>query len=163
MCKSIMIVDDADFWNKMMYDILTKLGYSCVTADNAQDAVRIYSINKPDLILMDIVMPNKDGIECAREILCKDKNAKIIIVSAVIIPEYIISALAIGARDIVHKFSFNPSCEDNILFNKIEEVLLNNQNQKYDVNFIKDRFSCTDSKGFLNSEELENVLTNSIL
>ena len=158
MCKSIMVVDDADLWNKMMYDILTKLGYSCITAQNAKDAIELYSMNKPDLILMDIVMPDKDGIACAKEIICKDKSAKIIIVSAVIIPKYVISALDVGVWDIVHKFSFNPACEDNILFNKIKEVLLRSQNQKYDINFIENKFSYADSRTFLSSVQLEEVL-----
>lgn len=72
MAKNILISDDAAFMRMMIKDILTKNGYNVVgEAENGKVAVDKYTELKPDLVLMDITMPEMDGIESLKAIRCK--------------------------------------------------------------------------------------------
>lgn len=83
MAKNILICDDAAFMRMMIKDILTKNGYNIVgEAENGAKAVEKYSELKPDLVLMDITMPEMDGIEALKKIKASDPNASIIMCSA---------------------------------------------------------------------------------
>ena len=73
MAKNILISDDAAFMRMMIKDILTKNGYNVVgEAENGKVAVDKYTELKPDLVLMDITMPEMDGIESLKAIRAKD-------------------------------------------------------------------------------------------
>ena len=83
MAKNILICDDAAFMRMMIKDILTKNGYNIAgEAENGAKAVEKYAELKPDLVLMDITMPEMDGIEALKKIKETDTNAAVIMCSA---------------------------------------------------------------------------------
>lgn len=83
MALKILIADDSEFMRNMVRHILLNQGlYEIYEASDGIECVKKYKENKPDLVLMDIMMPNKTGIEALKEIKNYDSNAKIIIVTA---------------------------------------------------------------------------------
>ncbi|HOB19505.1 MAG TPA: response regulator [Candidatus Atribacteria bacterium] len=104
MSKKIMIVDDALFMRMMIRNILTKNGYDVIAeAENGAVAVEKYKNTNPDLVIMDITMPEVDGIEAVRMIKKIDKEAKIIMCSAMGQREMVFESLQAGARDFILK------------------------------------------------------------
>ena len=100
----IMLVDDAAFMRMMIKDILTKNGYNVVgEAENGKVAVDKYTELKPDLVLMDITMPEMDGIESLKAIRAKDPNACVIMCSAMGQQAMVIEAIQSGAKDFIVK------------------------------------------------------------
>ncbi len=79
----ILIIDDAPEMLRAFRDILEAHGYEVHVAENGQDGVARYAEVKPDIVLMDILMPKLDGISATRKILESDPSAKIIVISAV--------------------------------------------------------------------------------
>ena len=74
MAKNILICDDAAFMRMMIKDILTKNGYNIVgEAENGAKAVEKYAELKPDLVLMDITMPDMDGIQALKKVLAENE------------------------------------------------------------------------------------------
>lgn len=104
MAHKIMIVDDAAFMRMMIKDILTKNGYEVVAeaADGAQ-AVELYKEHQPDLVTMDITMPEMDGIAALKEIKQINGNAKVIMCSAMGQQAMVIDAIQAGAKDFIVK------------------------------------------------------------
>jgi len=104
MSQKVLIVDDAAFMRMMIKDILTKNGYEVVGEGvNGQEAVDKYKELKPDLVTMDITMPEKDGIEALKEIVDLDSDAKIIMCSAMGQQSMVIEAIQKGAKDFIVK------------------------------------------------------------
>ena len=104
MAKNILICDDAAFMRMMIKDILTKNGYNIVgEAENGAKAVEKYSELKPDLVLMDITMPEMDGIEALKKIKASDPNASIIMCSAMGQQAMVIESIQSGAKDFIVK------------------------------------------------------------
>ncbi len=100
----ILIVDDAAFMRMMIKDILTKNGYEVSgEAENGAVAVKMYDELKPELVIMDITMPEMDGIEAVKKIKAMDSSAKIIMCSAMGQQAMVIDAIQAGARDFVVK------------------------------------------------------------
>ena len=100
----ILIVDDAAFMRMMIKDILTKNGYEVAgEAENGVVAVSKYAELKPDLVLMDITMPEKDGIQALKDIKAADAGAKVIMCSAMGQQAMVIEAIQSGARDFIVK------------------------------------------------------------
>ncbi|NLU09633.1 MAG: response regulator [Tepidanaerobacter acetatoxydans] len=100
----ILIVDDAAFMRMMIKDILTKNGYEVSgEAENGVVAVKMYDELKPGLVIMDITMPEMDGIEAVKKIKAMDSSAKIIMCSAMGQQAMVIDAIQAGARDFVVK------------------------------------------------------------
>ncbi len=100
----ILIVDDAAFMRMMIKDILSKNGYEVVgEAENGAVAVNKYAEVKPDLVLMDITRPEKDGIQALKEIRENDGNAKVIMCSAMGQQAMVIEAIQSGAKDFIVK------------------------------------------------------------
>lgn len=104
MAKNILICDDAAFMRMMIKDILTKNGYDVAgEAENGQVAVDKYSEVKPDLVMMDITMPEKNGIEALKEIKAKDPSANVIMCSAMGQQAMVIESIQAGAKDFIVK------------------------------------------------------------
>jgi len=100
----ILIVDDAAFMRMMIKDILTKNGFKVIgEAENGVAAIKTYNELKPDLVIMDITMPEMDGIEAVRRIKAFDPSARIIMCSAMGQQAMVIDAIQAGARDFVVK------------------------------------------------------------
>ena len=104
MAKNILICDDAAFMRMMIKDILTKNGYNVVgEAENGLKAVEKYSETKPDLVLMDITMPEMDGIQALKKIKELDSGATVIMCSAMGQQAMVIESIQAGAKDFIVK------------------------------------------------------------
>jgi len=104
MGTKVLIVDDAAFMRMMLRDILAKNGFEVVgEADNGKVAVQMYSELKPDVVTMDITMPEMDGIAAVKEIKAADPNAKVVMVSAMGQQAMVIEAIRSGAADFIVK------------------------------------------------------------
>jgi len=104
MAKNILICDDAAFMRMMIKDILTKNGYNVIgEAENGAKAVEKYDECKPDLVLMDITMPEMDGIQALKAIKAKDPSASVIMCSAMGQQAMVIDSIQSGARDFIVK------------------------------------------------------------
>ena len=104
MAKNILICDDAAFMRMMIKDILTKNGYNVAgEAENGAKAVEKYNELKPDLVLMDITMPEMDGIQALKAIKGGDANACVIMCSAMGQQAMVIEAIQAGAKDFIVK------------------------------------------------------------
>ena len=104
MAKNILICDDAAFMRMMINDILTKNGYTVVgEAENGAKAVEKYAELKPDLVLMDITMPEMDGIQALKKIKEADPSATVIMCSAMGQQAMVIESIQSGAKDFIVK------------------------------------------------------------
>ena len=104
MAKNILICDDAAFMRMMIKDILTKNGYNVVgEAENGAKGVEKYNELKPDLVLMDITMPEMDGIQALKAIKSGDGDAKVIMCSAMGQQAMVIESIQAGAKDFIVK------------------------------------------------------------
>ena len=100
----ILLVDDAAFMRKVIKDALSKAGYSDLhEAVDGADAVEKYNSLKPDLVLMDITMPNMDGLEALKPIRAADGNANVVMCSAMGQETMVIDAIRSGAKDFIVK------------------------------------------------------------
>ncbi len=101
---SILIVDDAAFMRMMIKDILSKNGFSVVgEAENGLKAVEKYKELNPDLVIMDITMPEMDGIQAVKQIKSLDPSARIIMCSAMGQQAMVIESIQAGAKDFIVK------------------------------------------------------------
>lgn len=108
----ILVVDDAGFMRMMIKNYLTKAGYSeIIESDDGEKAVAAYKAEKPDLVMMDITMPNMDGIQALREIKAADPQAKVVMCSAMGQEAMVMEAIKLGAIDFIVK----PFKQDRIL------------------------------------------------
>jgi two-component system chemotaxis response regulator CheY len=104
MANRILVVDDAAFMRMMIRDILTKNGYEvCGEANDGAQAIEKFKEVKPDLITMDITMPEMDGIAALKEIKKLDVNAKVVMCSAMGQQAMVIDAIQAGAKDFIVK------------------------------------------------------------
>ncbi len=104
MGKRVLITDDALFMRVTLKNILTKGGYEIVgEAANGQESVDLYQQHKPDLVTMDITMPEMDGITAVREIRKFDPDANVIMCSAMGQKNMIMEAVSAGAKDFLVK------------------------------------------------------------
>ncbi len=119
--RRVLIVDDAAFMRMMIRNILVSGGYEVVgNAENGVEAVELYERLKPDLVTMDITMPEKDGITAVKEIIALDSEAKIVMCSAMGQQALVIEAIQSGAKDFIVK-PFRP---DRVL-EAINKVMAN--------------------------------------
>jgi two-component system chemotaxis response regulator CheY len=104
MANRILIVDDAAFMRMMIRDILSKNGFEvCGEANDGAQAIEKFKELKPDLITMDITMPEMDGIHALKEIKKIEPNAKVIMCSAMGQQAMVIDAIQAGAKDFIVK------------------------------------------------------------
>ncbi len=99
-----LIADDSQFARRNNAAIITKLGGSVVgEAKNGVEAVELYTKLHPDLVLLDITMPQLDGIGTLRNIMEKDKQAKVVIISSLGNKEMVWKAIGLGAKSFLTK------------------------------------------------------------
>jgi len=100
----VLIVDDAAFMRMMIKDILEKNGFEVVgEASNGIKAVEMYKKERPEVVTMDITMPDMDGIEAVKQIKEFDPAAKVIMCSAMGQQSMVMEAIRAGARDFIVK------------------------------------------------------------
>lgn len=104
MANGILIVDDAAFMRMMIKDVLSKNGFTiCGEAENGAKAIEKFKELDPDLVIMDITMPEVDGIQAVKEIKKISSAAKIIMCSAMGQQAMVIEAIQAGAKDFIVK------------------------------------------------------------
>ena len=122
MAAKVLIVDDASFMRAMLKNILIKNGYDVIgEACNGQDAFEKYKALNPDIVTMDITMPEVDGITAVRMIKEYDKFANVIMCSAMGQQSMVIDSLKAGAKDFVVK----PFVEEKVL-DAIKKIIISN-------------------------------------
>ncbi|MGL5258058.1 MAG: response regulator [Proteocatella sp.] len=100
----VMIVDDSSFSISFLKNMIQKIGLEVVgTAQNLKDAVAMASEIKPDLITMDMTLPDGDGIECSKLILKEHKDIKIVVISSMMDEEIIKKAKKVGVKAYLQK------------------------------------------------------------
>ncbi len=118
MSKKILVVDDAAFMRKLIRETLISGGYTeIVEADDGYSACEQYFKESPDLVIMDITMPNMSGIEALHDIREKDASAKVIMCSAMGQESMVVEAIKIGALDFIVK-PFKPE----LLISAVEKI-----------------------------------------
>ncbi len=104
MAKTILVVDDIAFARKTITDILSRAHYEVVgQAADGKEAVDLFNALKPDLVTLDLVMPQMSGIEAARQIIRTEPHARLIMITAMAQESLIMEAINAGIRDYVLK------------------------------------------------------------
>jgi len=108
MTPRVLLVDDLPFMRSLLSDILTDAGMQVAAqAENGRDALTAYLASSPDIVLLDIVMPEMDGITALRRLRRLDPDARVVMCSSLGEQEMIVRAIQLGARDFVVK-PFHP-------------------------------------------------------
>jgi len=112
MAKRILLADDASFMRMMLKNILEAAGYEIAgEAANGREAVEKFMELKPDLLIMDMVMPEVGGVDALKQIISKNPDANVVICSAIGQQALVIEAIQAGAKDYIVK----PFDKDNVL------------------------------------------------
>ncbi len=104
---TIMVVDDAAFMRLRCSQLLTQNGYQVIEASNGAEALAKYKELRPDGVLLDITMPDMDGLTALKELMALDSSARVSMVTAMGQQSIVIEALKLGAKDFVVK-PFDP-------------------------------------------------------
>jgi len=99
----IMVVDDNQFMRKRIAKVLGGKGYEVVEASDGDEAVKMFKMSRPDASLLDVVMPNKDGLEALQEIRDIDRRAKVVMLTALSQQAVMVKAVQLGAKDFLTK------------------------------------------------------------
>ena len=109
MQHTVLVCDDAAFMRSMLGDILTQAGFDVIgEAESGTEAVRKFRELRPDLVTMDLLMPDMGGIDAVKEIVTIDPGARVLMCSAMGQQSLVLEALQAGARDFIVK-PFQPS------------------------------------------------------
>ncbi len=99
----ILVVDDAEFLRVRLNKILDTEGYEVFQAENGSKAVATYKEQHPDVVLMDVTMPEMDGLTALKEIIGFDPKAKVVMLTALGQESVVLDAVKSGARDFIVK------------------------------------------------------------
>jgi two-component system chemotaxis response regulator CheY len=99
----VLVVDDAQFLRVRLTRMLKEHGYDILEAENGDRAIAQYEANAPDAVLLDITMPEKDGLEVLREIRGKHPDARVVMLTALGQQSIVLEAIKAGARDFIVK------------------------------------------------------------
>jgi two-component system chemotaxis response regulator CheY len=135
MAKKVLIVDDVTFVRKTLAEILTAAHYQVVgeAADGAE-AVALFTKLRPDIVTMDIVMPQMSGIEATKRIIKVEKSARVVIISAMGQENLVMEAINVGARDYILK----PFSATDVL-RTVERALLNEDHAQMTRTAMRDK------------------------
>jgi two-component system chemotaxis response regulator CheY len=123
MAKTVLIVDDIAFVRKTLSEILVQAHYEIIgEASDGNEAVNLYTKLRPDIVTMDVVMPQMSGIDATRRIMKINKEAKVVIISAMGQENLVMEAINVGAKDYILK----PFNTEDVL-KTIERALLGEQ------------------------------------
>ena len=100
---TVLVVDDSAFMRMRCASTVKDLGHDTVEASDGNEAIEAYKTQKPNAVLMDITMPNMDGLTALREIMAIDSSAKIAMVTAMGQQSKVMEAIKAGAKDFVVK------------------------------------------------------------
>lgn len=104
MGSTVLIVDDAEFMRVMLKDILADMDLAVVgEAGDGDQAVELFVKLRPDLVLLDIMLPTVGGIEALEEIIAEDPNARVVMITALGQKEEVLTSIKAGARDFIVK------------------------------------------------------------
>ena len=99
----ILVVDDAEFLRVRLTKMLVSDGYEVLQAENGLVAVNTYKETRPDVVLMDVTMPEMDGLAVLKEIIGFDAKARVIMLTALGQESVVLEAVKSGARDFIVK------------------------------------------------------------
>ena len=99
----VLVVDDAEFLRVRISKMLTSNGHEIVEAENGLKAIDVYQSSRPDIVLMDVTMPELDGLGALKQIRTLDPHAKVIMLTAIGQESVVLEAIKSGARDFVVK------------------------------------------------------------
>ena len=117
--KTVLIVDDAEFLRVRISKMIAGDGLNVLEAENGARAVDLYKRNHPDVVLMDITMPEMDGLSALKEIRGFDPKARVIMLTALGQESVVLEAIKSGARDFIVK-----PFERERVMNAIQKLLL---------------------------------------
>ena len=99
----VMVVDDSMFARQKLKEFLQEQGFEVCEADSGETAIEKYLTEKPDIVTLDITMPQMNGIDALKKIIEIDKNAKVIMITAVRQKVNVLEAITFGAKDFIVK------------------------------------------------------------
>jgi two-component system chemotaxis response regulator CheY len=99
----VLVVDDAAFMRMRLSNLLKQAGHQVVEASNGREALGAYAAEKPDLVFMDITMPEMDGLEALKRLRALDPEARVVVCTALGQQSMVIEAVKAGARDFIVK------------------------------------------------------------
>lgn len=99
----VLIVDDASFMRLRLSRVVTEAGHDVIEASNGREAVEMYTEHKPDVVMMDITMPEMDGVQALKEIVKIDPDAKVIMCTALGQKSMVMESVKAGAKDFIVK------------------------------------------------------------
>ncbi len=104
--KKVLLVDDSIVFTRLLQKILEDSGLFEIIghAVNGIEGIKLYTTLKPDIVCMDLIMPEMDGLQAIRTIISLDKNAKIVVVSSAAgVESKVTEAMRFGARNAISK------------------------------------------------------------
>ncbi len=118
MTNKILVVDDEPDFCEALREVLTERGFSVMEANSCEEALAAYSQERPDVVLLDVIMPGKDGRETLKELKALDPEVSVIMITALHEEDLALEAMADGAFDYITK-PVNPDYLEIALMTKI--------------------------------------------